>query len=102
MYCHAHRVFGSKGDVWRLLASLNDVVDGRTWPEDHEPEVGSNLTETLIFFNLTIFDLTEVLPNHSLRLSACLVLLSTESDMFGFERCNAQLHLARGASADYI
>lgn len=33
------RIFGSKGDVWRLLASLNDVVDGRTWPEDHEPEV---------------------------------------------------------------
>ncbi len=34
------RIFASKGDVWRLLSSLNDVVDGRTWPESSEPEVG--------------------------------------------------------------
>lgn len=33
------RIFASKGDVWRLLSSLNDVVDGRTWPESSEPEV---------------------------------------------------------------
>lgn len=33
------KIFASKGDVWRLLSSLNDVVDGRTWPESSEPEV---------------------------------------------------------------
>ena len=33
------RIFASKGDVWRLMASLNDAVDGRTWPEASEPEV---------------------------------------------------------------
>ena len=33
------RIFASKGDVWRLMASLNDAVDGRTWPESSEPEV---------------------------------------------------------------
>ncbi|KAL3132344.1 hypothetical protein ABBQ32_008921 [Trebouxia sp. C0010 RCD-2024] len=33
------KVFANKGDVWRLLNSLSDVVDGRTWPENQEPQV---------------------------------------------------------------
>lgn len=33
------RAFQNKGDVWRLLSSLTDVVDGRRWPEDQEAEV---------------------------------------------------------------
>ena len=37
--CFQCRIFGSKGDVWRLMSSLNDVVDGRTWPENQGPEV---------------------------------------------------------------
>lgn len=32
-------VFKEKGDVWRLLQSLSDPLDGRTWPEDQQDKV---------------------------------------------------------------
>ena len=41
------RVFANKGDVWRLMNSLSDVVDGRTWPENQEPEVGTQLLQAV-------------------------------------------------------
>ena len=41
------RIFANKGDVWRLMNSLSDVVDGRTWPENQESEVGAKLLQAL-------------------------------------------------------
>lgn len=33
------RWFEGKGDVWRLLQDLSPAIDGRTWPQEQEPQV---------------------------------------------------------------
>ena len=54
------RVFANKGDMWRLLNSLSDVVDGRTWPENQEPQVGSEVGPLGYCLSILLFSLYDV------------------------------------------